>query len=141
MLFKSHKGLLLLSGVICALAPMAVLAESTGAEQLGRLFTDSRQREKLDAVRQGTYREDVEKNASVSNVRVDGLMIRSDGKNVIWVNGQSTLDNKTVNGIKTYPQSANASTYKVPVKVDDNRIKIKPGQTWSESTGTVKDNY
>ncbi len=140
MLFKSYKTWLI-SVALGMLAPMAVNAESTGAEQLDRLFTDPRQREKLDAVRRGTYKEDAEKNAAVSNVRVDGLMMRSDGKNVIWVNGRSTLDNNSVNGIKTYPQSANASTYKVPVRVEDKKIKIKPGQTWSDSTGKVKDNY
>ena len=140
MQFKSYKAWLL-SAAISMLVPTVAVAESTGAEQLDRLFTDSRQREKLDAVRRGTYKEDTEKNTAVSNVRVDGLMMRSNGKNVIWVNGQSTLDNRTVSGVKTYPQSANASTYKVPVKVEDKRINIKPGQTWSESTGKVKDNY
>jgi hypothetical protein len=112
-----------------------------GVEGLGRLFVDVEQREKLEAVRRGTYEMEVERESRVSNVRVDGVMMRSDGENVVWVNGKSTLDGEPVKGVKVNPENTDSETYKVQVQIDDKRVKIKPGQNWSEGTGTIKDNY
>lgn len=112
-----------------------------GVENLGTLFTDSEQREKLEAVRRGTYMEEAEKNSRVSNIRVDGVMIRSDGKNVVWVNGRSTLDGGPIEGIKVNADAADKNSHKVPVTIEGKRVYVKPGQVWSEGTGQVTDNY
>jgi hypothetical protein len=112
-----------------------------GVEGLGRLFVDVEQREKLEAVRRGTYDVEVEKESRVSNVRVNGVMMRSDGENVVWVNGESTLDGEPVKGVKVNPGNADRETYEIQVHIDGKRINIKPGQNWSEGTGTIKDNY
>lgn len=112
-----------------------------GVEGLGRLFVDVEQREKLEAVRRGTYDKEVERESRVSNVRVNGVMMRSDGENVVWVNGVSTLDGEPVKGIKVNPDSADSETYNVQVQIDGKRVSLKPGQNWSEGTGTIKDNY
>jgi hypothetical protein len=110
-------------------------------ENLGTLFTDSGQREKLEAVRRGTYLEEAEKNSRVSNIRVDGIMIRSDGQNVVWVNGTNTLENSSIEGIKVNADAADEDSKKVPVSIDGKRVYVKPGQIWSEGTGQVTDNY
>ncbi len=112
-----------------------------GIEGLGRLFVDVEQREKLESVRRGTYDIEVEKESRVSNVRVNGVMMRSDGENVVWINGENTLDGEPVKGVKVNPETANSETFKVQVDIDGKRINIKPGQNWSEGTGTIKDNY
>jgi hypothetical protein len=112
-----------------------------GVENLGTLFTDSQQREKLEAVRRGTYMEEAEKNSRVSNIRIDGVMIRSDGKNVVWVNGRSTLDGMPVEGVKVNAEAADRNSHKVPVTIEGKRVYVKPGQVWSEGTGQVTDNY
>jgi hypothetical protein len=110
-------------------------------EGLGRLFVDVEQREKLEAVRRGTYEIEVERESRVSNVRVDGVMIRGDGENVVWINGENTLDGDPVKGVKVHPETADGENYNVQVQIDDKRVKLKPGQNWSEGTGTIKDNY
>lgn len=110
-------------------------------EQLGRLFTDASQRQKLDAIRRGTYKEESEQNSVASNVRVNGIMMRSNGENVVWVNGESTLDNRVSEGVKINPKAADRETYKVPLRVNGKRIQVKPGQNWSEGTDQIKDNY
>lgn len=110
-------------------------------EELGRLFVDVEQREKLEAVRRGTYEKEVEQESRVSNVRINGVMMRSDGKNVVWINGENTLDGEPVKGVKVNPDAADSETYNVQVQIDDKRVKLKPGQNWSEGTGTIKDNY
>jgi hypothetical protein len=112
-----------------------------GIEGLGRLFIDAEQREKLESVRRGTYNAEVETESRVSNVRVDGIMVRSDGDNVVWINGESTLNGEPIKGINVNPKTADSETYDVQVKIDGKRVRLKPGQNWSEGTGTIKDNY
>jgi hypothetical protein len=128
----------------CLLGMMAISNSAVSrddVEGLGNLFTDLEQREKLEEVRHGTYRKEVEKNSRVSNVIVDGVMLRSDGTNVIWINGKNTLDRKSVEGVSAYPESADKESFSVPVRIDNKRLKLKPGQVWSEGTGQVRDNY
>jgi len=110
-------------------------------EGLGRLFVDVEQREKLEAVRRGTYKSEVEEESRISNVRLNGVMMRSGGENVVWINGESTLDGNPIKGVKVNPGTADSESYKVQVKIDGKRVNLKPGQNWSEGTGTIKDNY
>jgi len=126
--------------VFAALISKVAMAQDD-VENLGTLFTDSEQREKLEAVRRGTYLEESEKNSRVSNIRVDGIMIRSDGQNVVWVNGTSTLENSSIEGIKVNADAADEDSQEVPVNIDGKRVYVKPGQIWSEGTGRVTDNY
>ena len=118
-----------------------VAAAEYEVEGLGRLFIDPVQREKLEAVRRGTYKAETEQESRVSNVRVNGIMIRSDGDNVVWINGESTLGGISSEGIRVNPDATDARSYRVPVRIDGKVVGIKPGQNWSEGTGTVKDNY
>ncbi len=110
-------------------------------EELGRLFVDVEQREKLEAVRRGTYEKEVEQESRVSNVRINGVMMRSDGENVVWINGENTLDGEPVKGVKVNPDATDSENYNVQVQIDGKSVKLKPGQNWSEGTGTIKDNY
>ena len=110
-------------------------------EGLGRLFIDAEQREKLEAVRRGTYQAEKEAKSRVSNVRVNGLMIRSGGNNVVWVNGVNTMDGSTPAGISVNPKTADQDNYTIKVDIEGKRVNMKPGQNWSEGTGTVRDNY
>ena len=110
-------------------------------EGLGRLFIDSDQREKLEAVRRGTYKAETEKDNRVSNVRVNGVRMRSNGENVIWINDQNTLNGAVIEGVYVNPNTADIETLSVPLRVEGKLVHIKPGQNWSEGTGTVKDNY
>ena len=131
---------ILLAIVALMFAPLSVAAQDE-IEELGRLFIDPDQREKLEAVRRGTYKAEKEKESRVSNVRVDGVMMRSGGENVVWVNGENTFDGAPIEGVRINPQAASRETYTVKVIIDGKHVGIKPGQNWSEGTGTVKDNY
>ena len=110
-------------------------------DELGRLFTDPAQREKLNAIRHGASGQQVESTSSVTEVTVNGVMLRSDGENVVWINGESSLDGAPITGISVNPSTANSENYKVQLMIDGKRVNIKPGQNWSEVTGTIKDNY
>lgn len=136
---------LLKHSFVITLAPLMLLSTPSlseeGIEGLGRLFIEPEQREKLESVRRGTYNAEIEKESRVSNVRVDGIMVRSDGKNVVWVNGGSTLDGEPIEGVKVNADAASRDAYDIQVRIDGKNVKLKPGQNWSEGTGTVKDNY
>ena len=123
---------------------LLVFCETATADRLndlGRLFTDVSQREMLEAVRHGAYVDDADQGSAVSSVTVNGVMMRSDGDTVIWINGKSSLESNPANGVKVYPDSVDSLTYKVPLNVDGKSVKIKPGQTWSDGAGYVKDDY
>ncbi|UCB54005.1 MAG: hypothetical protein JSW45_08550 [Thiotrichales bacterium] len=133
-----------LKAIFVVAAAFLISAPAISADDvqgLGRLFIDAEQREKLEAVRRGTYKAETEEESRISNVRVNGVMIRSDGENVVWVNGESTLDGARIQGIRINPGTADRETYRVTVNIDGKRVGIKPGQNWSEGTGTIKDNY
>ena len=133
------------TGIFLILAAFSFMPQSVHSmdevEGLGRLFIDAEQREKLEAVRRGTYKADTEQESRISNVRVDGVMIRSDGENVVWINGENTLDGTSIDGIRVNPDVTDRESYNVRVMIDGKRVNIKPGQNWSEGTGTIKDNY
>ena len=137
-IFQPQRVILFLLSLL--LLPEYAISED-GIEGLGRLFVDVDQREKLEAVRRGTYNVEVEEESRVSNVRLNGVMMRSDGENVVWINGESTLDGEPIKGVNVNPKAADNKTYNVQVKIDGKRVYLKPGQNWSEGTGTIKDNY
>ena len=105
---------------------------------LKKLFTDKRQRAQIDAARAGDYSGPEVKQAM--QVNINGYMKRSNGKSVVWVNGTNTLESSQVGGVAVNVRSIK-SNKKVPVKIDGRVVYVKPGESWSESSGGVKDNY
>ena len=110
-------------------------------EELGKLFTDSAQREKLEAVRYDAYDREAESASTITSVTVNGIVLRGDGKSVVWLNGKNTLEGQPGEGVTVDPNAADHNNYSVPVKVDGRLLRMKPGQTWSDGSGTVRDNY
>ncbi len=119
-----------------------VLISSTPAyaeydvNNLKKLFTDKRQRAQIDAARAGDYSGSEVQQAT--QVKVSGYMKRSSGKSVVWVNGKNTLDSSRVGGVTV---NTNAINNKVPVKIDGRTVYVRPGESWSEASGNVKDSY
>ena len=116
----------------------SVWAEYDAAE-LGKLFTDREQRSHIDAARSGKNIKTGVRQAS--KVNVNGYLTRSDGKSVVWINDESTLDSSVIGSVRVYPKAIDENNKKVPVVVDGNKLYLKPGETWSKSTGKVKENY
>ena len=110
-------------------------------DELRRLFTDPAQREKLEAIRQGAGNQQVETASSATEVRVNGVMLRSSGEAVVWVNGRSTLDGQPEKGVNVRTGAVSQHDYSVPVEVNGRFIQMKPGQSWSDRSGAIKDNY
>lgn len=110
-------------------------------QSLGRLFTSPAERHKIDSAKRGDVPQASSRKVTPSSVSVNGVVIRSKGKNSVWVNGKIASGNETVGGVKVFAQSASKDNLKIPVLVDGQSVKIKPGQSWSEESDTIVDNY
>jgi len=102
------------------------------ASDLKKLFTDQGQRAQIDAVRSG--RNAGGKMQQTTKVNVSGYVTRSDGKSVVWVNNNSTLDSSKVGDVRVQ-QSTIGVNKKVTISVDGKTARLKPGETWSKETG------
>ena len=105
---------------------------------LKKLFTDKRQRAQIDAARAGDYSGPETQQAT--QVNINGYMKRSNGKSVVWVNGANTLESSKVGGVSVNTKSISANN-KVPVKIDGHTVYIRPGESWSEASERIEDNY
>ena len=115
----------------------AVSHAAFDADDLGKLFTDKKQRAQIDAARSGNL--DFESKRT-NKVNVSGYMKRSDGKSVVWVNGGNTLEKSRLGEIRVH-QKTIGKDKKVTVSVDGKTARIKPGETWLKETGNVVDSH
>lgn len=75
-------------------------------------------------------------------IKMQGIVLRDKHKPVIFVNDSNTLKSQTVDEqitIKTNRMKVDSVI--VPVKVNSESIKLKPGQQWNESDRKTRDNY
>jgi hypothetical protein len=125
------------------LAPLA----SHGAElPLGRLFFTPEQRAALEEARRKNIRaEELAVSASKPkappprDVVVNGLLMRSDGMSVIWVNGKA-VENQTRDGLRVSPTASRESVVlRDPAK--GRALRLKVGQRADLLSGRVEENY
>ncbi len=106
--------------------------------ELKDLFTTKKQRIKIDAKRFGrsvaaTVKPKVKKKIKSKKVKISGYMTRSDGNSVVWVNGKNTLKSTRVGNIRV--KKISTRNNKVTVNVDGKAVRLKPGETWTETKG------
>jgi hypothetical protein len=124
---------------VCISMPKVSSAASDD-ERLNRLFMNPETRSRIDGARKGDpVMEKSEKGAATSKIRIDGVVLRENGDNVVWVNGKSSLNSNNISGAQVRTQRIDRMNYRVPVKVDDQTVRLKPGQEWSEESGKVSD--
>lgn len=115
---------------------------------LRTLFTTSHVRSQLDQFRnQGKF--DNIKNEPTTVilrdpviVKMQGVVIRQNAEPVVFVNNANTLKSPRVND-KLHINTAKVKKqeYQVPARVYGQKIKLKPGQQWSESRQQVQENF
>ena len=118
--------LLLLPMLLCSYAN----ADGFDEQSLKTLFNSPSERKAINATRRGGGGGFVSGPASVE---LKGVVKRSDGKSVVWINNKNTMNNSMVDGVKVYPNAMNKNN-KVPVRVDGRMVYVKPGETWSEDS-------
>jgi len=132
-----------------ALNQGVIAAEYDQASELKTLFTTPVERQRLDNRREAGEFENNQQESSGPLIRlkplkveVKGVMFREKGNPVVWVNEGSTLKSKRINDdIRVRTKYVKQKNLKVPVKVNNKSLRMKPGQVWLETDGKVKDIY
>ncbi|MDX1376012.1 MAG: hypothetical protein R3357_10640 [Burkholderiales bacterium] len=121
--------------LVSALASPAVLH----AQSLGRLFLTPEQRAALDLRRASRV---PDKPAAVvvesPTARIDGQVVRSDGRSTVWVNGQAVREGAQAEGLRVAPASRTAESVSLAVGEDARRVELKVGETMNRDTGEVR---
>ncbi len=140
-----------ISLLILAISSSQILMaeELDSVSKLKTLFTTQQERRQLDKLRTTGVFETEQGNSSASvmrfeplKVEVKGVVFREKGKPVVWVNKGNTLEsNKIDNDIHVRTKYVKIKNLKVPVKVNNRSLRIKPGQVWVETDTKVKDKY
>jgi hypothetical protein len=112
------------------LALLLAGAATAGAEPppLGRVFFAPAERDALDAARVGRAAAPVA--AASGTVTLDGVVRRSTGPAVVWVNGSTAAGAR-----RGLPGRGDA----VVVESAGRRVRLKPGQAFDPATGRVRD--
>lgn len=160
MLENRHRSVILKIGLILLLVLVSKV-ETIGAADdvtLKTLFYSSKERREIDLVRfrTGRHSKKMNKNSSdpgdgglgrggeteesVETIVIEGFVKREDGKNVIWYNNTSTLDDNKVNtNLKFKPRSI--VNNRINIISNNKRIKLKPGQVLQVLSGKIQDQY
>jgi len=133
--------LILILASLYSISPVCSTAAYYEEGSLGKLFTTPQQRHNIDAFRKGKSMGVTREQVSPTDVKVQGLVTRSDGQSTVWVNGKSTLEGSSVGGVNVRLNSINSQTDKVTVGIKDKNVRLKPGQVWSEDSGKITDSY
>ncbi len=123
-------------------------ADQPSINQLERLFTTPMERAQLDAKRRRKdlgNEQQTETHPGVvvppAQVELKGIMIREGAPNVAWVNDGNTLKGRRIDErIRVNPESIGQSE-QVPVFVNGQKVRLKPGQVWNEFDREIQDTY
>lgn len=129
---------------VCLLALLPSFAMA--GQPLGRLFFTPEQRAKLDTARQQArsirVEEEVEVEASPppANITLNGVITRSDGKTVVWINNRVQGEDASGKGVAV---TGRQSTGQVSVTTPDAKrtVPLKVGQSLDMSSGQVEEVY
>jgi len=94
----------------------------------------------------GKYLENKGGNFSVlrepTTVKMQGVVFREDKKPVVFVNDENTLKTHHLsNDVTVRDHRIKKQGYKVPIRLNQQGITLRPGQQWNETTGQVQDTY
>jgi len=136
--------------VVAALVGYLAFPAFAQDTSLGRLFLTPEQRAALDNARRNKIRaeaiaatEHVEKKPApprIRSVTINGIVQRSDGESVIWVNGKAT-DGRTADGMRIGVSPGSQGAVVVREPAEGRRVELRVGQRANLVTGRVDDAY
>lgn len=127
---------------------------SSHADDLSRLFTDSKQRQQLNFMRErgqlsAPLAEGLSVNQSANQssgqsrslIEIKGFVQRENGNNVVWVNDTNTLKlpHSSISGVKIDARKIVNNT--VTVTLSGKKLQLKPGQLLDSQHGLVIEKY
>jgi len=145
--------------VVSALAPLVPAHDAHAQSRIGRLFSSPEQRVELDRLRDDTGSEEApepapvpgpagrvshpepEHGATAFAVTLDGVVMRSDGHRVAWVNGVETAAGEsTPAGVRVETDAVPGGGLRIRVSREGTSVILAPGQSVDRS-GRVRDVY
>jgi hypothetical protein len=124
-----------ISLVVCLFAASepATAADPLMSPSLGRLFMSPDERRALDAGKTAHAGPDgpsaVVGGTGPARVVLNGILKRSDGPDVVWINGQPAGSKDAPLQVRRGPDGQNTVT--LLDTADGRSVKLKPGQSWT----------
>ena len=120
--------------------------------KIGRLFTIPSERAHLDALRNAekkpTTKADrlpyvnIKKNKAEQNqFYLQGVVIRSDGSNMLWTNNGDVLENGNKDDSVIFMPDTDDPAQVILTLPDKQTLKIKPGQIYDPKTDKIRESY
>lgn len=132
--------------LIMSLPSITFSYDSTG--QLHTLFTSPGTRIQLDDMRNsGAFNKHAQKNSNFIlrqdvNVNMQGIVLRTKHKPIIFANGSNTLKSPVINDeILVKTGNINSKSLTVPINVRQKSLNLMPGQQWSNSDGKIIETF
>jgi hypothetical protein len=122
------------------LAATVALPPAVQAQSLGRLFLTPAQRAALD-LRRASRTPDKPAAVIVESptARINGQVVRSDGRSTVWVNGVPVREGSQSEGLRVAPAPGSAESVSLAVGEGNRRVELKVGESMNRDTGEVRD--
>jgi hypothetical protein len=121
-------------------AALCGVSAGAAAQELGRLFFTSEQRQALDERRRARI---PDKPAAVIvesvTTRINGQVLRSDGRSTVFVNGEPIPEGADAGGLSVVPGRADPSRVSIVEGENDERLRLRVGETLERGTGEIRD--
>lgn len=120
-----------------------------------RVFTTQQRRYEIDKARRarskegtltilppvdGTIPLDSNEPEIPAQLRFSGMLLRADGKHMVWLDGRSELSKVPPEG-KVEVKRLKSGRLEVPIEVQSKLTLMKPGQVWLVEEGRVEEGY
>ncbi len=123
-----------IAATVCIAAGLAPLAH--GAERLGRLFLTPERRAVLEQQRQFNIQE--QQTLQGSTMSLDGVVVRSSGKQTVWINRRAQNDNSNDLGVTTRISPADPGNAGIEAG-DGASTSLRVGQKINRATREIND--
>jgi hypothetical protein len=114
----------------------AALPLAHAEDQLGRLFLTPERRAVLEQQRQFNIQE--QQTLQGSTMSLDGIVVRSSGKQTVWINGRTQNDNSKDLGVTTRISPANPGNAGIEAG-DGASTRLHVGQKINRATREISD--
>ena len=126
--------------------PLLGHAEISSLDNLHTFCTTKQVRDQLDVLRASGKYSNGSSSASIlrepAKVKMQGVVIRKGKTPVVFVNDENTLKTHHLsNDVTVRDHKIKQQDYKIPVRINQQGVTLKPGQQWDESSRKVEDTY
>ena len=132
--------------LVISIPSVSSASEYDSITHLKRLLTTEYERDELNRLRDsGKFNKSTATTSNVSfrepvKIKMQGIVHRKNTKPIVFVNDSNTLNSSHINN-EIIVSDTRIKANKVPVRINQQSLKLKPGQQWSESSRKTQDNY